>query len=328
MAIITFLFNIIISIAQTRRSYQLKHAESFYSLCLSVSALILSFITVLIFISFDNLISWIVILTAGVTFLLFGFFNVIQFLLERRKGQTPKKEMDFSGRESVHHELVRKIFHILLFVGIIALLTIAYFIIEFLYLHGYEISGIEETYLNYWGNLNGLGMWHIRFDVGKSILVMFFLLLTTIFTMNEGARLGKWFYFPLRKLAAYGIREKERETVASYVYFVIGISFAATFLYPIPAFSLIGIMCFGDTAASLFGRKYGRHKLQFNKIKSWEGAIGGVIVCYVVTLLFVGPIWALVATLVFFILDIITPVVPISDNIGIPICVTGAFLLL
>jgi len=167
-----------------------------------------------------------------------------------------------------------------------------------------------------------------NFDFGQGIIFLFFFLLTTIFTMNEGARLGKWFYFPLRKLASFGIREKEKETVASYVYLAIGMLFAAIFLYPVPLFSIIGILCFADTAASLFGRKYGKHKLQFNRTKSWEGSIAGFIICLIVTFLLVGFIWGLVASLVFFIVDAITPVLPLSDNIGIPLAVTSAYLLL
>jgi dolichol kinase len=121
---------------------------------------------------------------------------------------------------------------------------------------------------------------------------------------------------------------KKKDTVASYVYFSAGMIFAATFIYPIPLFSIIGILCFADTAASLFGRKYGKHKLPFNKTKSWEGSIGGIIVCIIVTFLLVGPIWGLAATLVFFLIDAVTPTLPLSDNIGIPVAVTGVYLLL
>lgn len=207
-------------------------------------------------------------------------------------------------------------------------MTVGYFIIENLYLQGAEITGLEETYLNYWGQLDGLGMWNIKLNFGQAIIFLFFVILTTIFTMNEGARIGKWFYFPLHKLASIGIRKKERETVASYVYFSIGIVFAAPLLFPVPIFSVIGILCFADTAASLFGRKYGKHKIPFNREKSWEGSIGGVLVCALVTILLVGPIWGLAATAVFFVIDAITPVVPHSDNIGIPVAVTGVYLLL
>ncbi|MHA1650515.1 MAG: diacylglycerol/polyprenol kinase family protein [Candidatus Helarchaeota archaeon] len=328
LTIVTFLFNIGISIAQTRRSYRLHHAESFYSLCLCVFALIFSFIVVMNFIIFDFLYGFIVTLTAGIVFLLFGIFNVIQYLLDRRKSSPSHSEIDFSTRDNLRHEIFRKIFHIILFFGIIALLLIGYLIIESLYLQGSDLPGVEETYHNYWGRLDGLGMWNIQFNFGQSVIFMLFILLTTIFVMNEGARLLKWFYFPLRKLASFGIREKEKDTVASYVYFTIGMVFAATFIYPLPLFSIIGILCFADTAASLFGRKYGRHKLSFNPTKSWEGSIGGFIVCLIVTILIVGPIWGICATIVFFVIDAITPKIPISDNIGIPVGVALTYFLL
>jgi dolichol kinase len=324
LTVITFLFNILITLAQAKHSYRLNK-ESFYSLFLSAAVLIFSFILVLVYVTFDIVMSVIIILCAGILFSLFAVFNVIQYFLEHRKGVSPKKEIDFSRRESLHHELIRKIFHIILFFGIIGLLVGAYEVLVYLNAQ-YDFQLIID---NYWGSLNGLNMHFLRnFDFGQGLVFLFFFLLTTIFTMNEGARIGKWFYFPLRKLASFGIREKEKETVASYVYFVIGMLFAAIFLYPVPLFSIIGILCFADTAASLFGRKYGTHKLQFNRTKSWEGSIAGFIVCFIVTFFLVGFIWGLVASLVFFIVDAITPVLPLSDNIGIPLAVTSAYLLL
>jgi len=269
--------------------------------------------------------SVIIVLCAGILFLLFIIFNIIQYLLEHRKEATAKEGINLSGRENFHHELIRKIFHIILFFGIIALLVSAYEILMYLNAQ-YDFHIILDRY---WGSLDGLNMCRLRsFDFGQGIIFMLFLLLTTIFTINEGARIGKWFYFPLRKLASFGIREKEKETVASYVYFAVGMLFAAIFLYPVPLFSVIGILCFADTAASLFGRRYGKHKLQFNRTKSWEGSAAGFIVCLIVTFLLVGFIWGLVASLVFFIIDSITPVLPISDNIGIPLAATSAYLLL
>lgn len=323
--ILTFSFNIITTFAQVRRSYHLNHKESFYSLFLSLGILIFSFIFLFLFGTFDFLLSVIIVICAGILFSLFAIFNIIQYLLEHRRGASTKTEVNLSGRENLHHELIRKIFHIILFFGIIGLLVSAYEILMYLNAQ-YDFHLILNTY---WGSLDGLNMCRLRpFDFGQGIIFMFFFLLTTIFTINEGARLGKWFYFPLRKVASFGLREKEKETVASYVYFVIGMLFASILLYAVPLFSMIGILCFADSAASLFGRKYGKHKLQFNKTKSWEGSIAGFIVCLIVTFPLVGFIWGLVASLVFFIIDAITPVLPISDNIGIPLAVTGAYLLL
>lgn len=326
--IVIYLFNIIVLAAQAKRSYRLNHKESFYSLCLCIGTLITGAIVLLTYGSFDVHLSLIIVLCAGILFSFFGVSNLIHFLLERRKAPS-KKEIDFTERESVRHELIRKIFHIVLFFGIITLLVVGFMIVEQLFLQGAEIINLDEMYYEYWGSLDGLNMHLLRApDIGQGMIMLFFFLLTTIFIMNEGARVGKWYYFPLKKLAALGIREKEKETIASYVYFTLGMVFASIFLYPIPLFSIIGILCFADTAASLFGRRYGKHKLQFNKTKSWEGAVGGFIVCYIVTFLFVGPIWGLAASIVFLAIDLITPIVPISDNIAIPIGVTGIYLLL
>ncbi|NVM54777.1 MAG: hypothetical protein HWN66_13830 [Candidatus Helarchaeota archaeon] len=325
-AFIFFFFNIIVLTLQAKHSYKLKHNESFYSLCLCVGTLVVNLILVLIFIEFDLILSLVVIGTGVIIFSLFGLFNLFHHHSVRRKGDVQEKKLDLADRENVHHEFYRKIYHIILFFGIIAFLTIIWAIMVRLNEKGYDLQELIDVY---WGSLDGLGMHVLRTpDYGQAILLDLYIIMTTVFVMNEGARIGNWFYFPLQKLASLGIREKEKETVASYVYFTIGMIFASTFLYPIPLFSIIGILCFADTAASLFGRKYGKHRLQFNKTKSWEGSLAGFLVCLLVTVLFVGPIWGLVASIVFFVIDGITPVLSLSDNIGIPIGVTGAYLLL
>ncbi|MHA1358844.1 MAG: diacylglycerol/polyprenol kinase family protein [Candidatus Helarchaeota archaeon] len=328
ITIITFLILIIITSALLKRSHQIGHAESFYSLLLCIISFVFAFIITMLYIKFDYVVGFLVVISTGSIFLFFGVSNSIHYLLTRNRPPQPAKEIDFSTRNNLRHELIRKIFHIILFFGIIAMLIISYFIVEWLYLGGATIPGLEETYDNFWGNLNGLGMQEIHFDFGQSINFMFFFILSMLFILNEGARLGNWFYFPFQKVVSIGIREKEKDAVASYVYFTIGMVFASSFVFPVPFFSIIGILCFADTAASLVGRKYGRHKIQFNRTKSWEGSIGGIAVCLLVTILFVGPIWGIAATLVFFGIDAITPRIPVSDNIAIPIGVASIYFLL
>ena len=324
-----FFFNIIVLSAEARRSHRLNHQESYYSLLLAVIGITIGFIILLTLGRFDQMMCLIIITIGGSLFSVFGLSNLIYYFYKRRK-EVSQREIDFSGRESVHHELIRKLFHIILFFGIIAMLVISNHILKILLDQGAPIINLDIMVEYFWGMYpDGIGMHLLQnIEFGQGVVLMLFMVLTTIFVMNEGSRLGKWFYFPLEKLASIGIREKEADTVASYVYFSIGMVFASVFIYPIPLFSIIGILCFADTAASLFGRKYGRHKLGFNKTKSWEGSIGGVAVCIVVTFLLVGIVWGLVATLVFFIIDAATPRLPISDNIGIPFAVTGAYLLL
>jgi dolichol kinase len=328
ITVITFVFSMVIIFALLKKSHQIGHVESFNSLILSIVSIIFAFVISMIYVEFNWLVAILVIISAGSVFLFFGVSNLIHYLLTRNKPPSPPMEVDFSSRDNFRHELLRKIFHIILFFGIIAMLLISFFIVQWLYSIDPTLPGLEETVENFWGNTNGLGMQNIRFDFGQSIIFMLFIILSLLFIMNEGARLGNWFYFPLQKFASIGIREKEKETVASYVYFTIGMLFASRLLFPIPLFSIIGILCFADSAASLFGRRYGRHKIPFNRKKSWEGSVGGVIVCFIVTLLFVGPIWGLAATLMFFVIDVITPRIPFSDNIGIPMGVTCVYLLL
>ena len=84
-------------------------------------------------------------------------------------------------------------------------------------------------------------------------------------------------------------------------------------------FAGVLIACLSDAAAALIGRKYGKHKiiLRSKDIKSVEGFIAGVLVAYLIGLIFVGPIYALIGALIFFLTDYFPAVT--ADNILNPI---------
>lgn len=70
-------------------------------------------------------------------------------------------------------------------------------------------------------------------------------------------------------------------------------------------FSGILIACLSDAAAALIGRRYGKHKIQVRSkdIKSIEGFLAGTILAYIIGLIIVGPIYAIIGAVVFFITD-------------------------
>lgn len=72
---------------------------------------------------------------------------------------------------------------------------------------------------------------------------------------------------------------------------------AATFFSwrSLPALLSIIILCFGDGASGLLGPKYGRHKLPWNKTKSWEGSfaffIFGLLGCFLCHFYAINLLW-------------------------------------
>ncbi|MHA1727144.1 MAG: hypothetical protein ACTSWY_00240 [Promethearchaeota archaeon] len=120
------------------------------------------------------------------------------------------------------------------------------------------------------------------------------------------------------------LREKEHKSVGPQVYLVLGVivSFymARMGLYPFEvsiAASLIA--CFSDALAAVIGRTFGRHKVKVmnNNTKSIEGFITGAVSAFIISVFFIGPIYALIGALIFLSLDYLTP--PVADNLINPV---------
>ncbi|MFX1497751.1 MAG: hypothetical protein ACFFBH_09510 [Promethearchaeota archaeon] len=120
------------------------------------------------------------------------------------------------------------------------------------------------------------------------------------------------------------LRNKEKNALGPQIYIITGIVFSymlymANILYLEVFYAGILIACFSDAAAALIGRKFGKHKilLRSKDVKSIEGFIAGTTVAYIIGLIFVGPIYAIVGALIFFVTDYLPAVT--ADNILNPI---------
>ena len=101
--------------------------------------------------------------------------------------------------------------------------------------------------------------------------------------------------------------------IFSYMLYMIGAIDILVF------FAGIIIACLSDASAALIGRKYGKHKIKLRKrgIKSLEGFLAGTIVAYLIGLIFVGPIYAIMGAVIFFLTDYFPTYT--ADNILNPI---------
>jgi len=120
------------------------------------------------------------------------------------------------------------------------------------------------------------------------------------------------------------LRNKEKNALGPQIYIITGFVFSymlymAGILHIFAFFAGILIACLSDAAAALIGRKFGKHKviLRSKDTKSVEGFIAGTVVAYIIGLIFVGPIYAIVGALIFFITDYFPAVT--ADNILNPI---------
>ena len=123
------------------------------------------------------------------------------------------------------------------------------------------------------------------------------------------------------------LRIKEKNAAGPHVYILTGFIFSywlhvmgwANILVVMAA---ILIASLSDAAAALVGRKYGKHAVKIIKgeRRTLEGFIAGTVLAYFIGLLFVGPIYAIVGAVIFFLIDFFP--LYISDNILNPILIT------
>lgn len=78
-------------------------------------------------------------------------------------------------------------------------------------------------------------------------------------------------------------------------------------------FAAIAILAAGDGVAGVMGRKYGRHRFSFNKNKSWEGTVSGLIAASLTGFYYAGEI--AIAGSVF---GMLAGAVNKNDNIAVP----------
>ncbi len=76
----------------------------------------------------------------------------------------------------------------------------------------------------------------------------------------------------------------------SYLISVISLLALSFFIDEKLCFAAIAILAAGDGFAGVIGRKYGRHKLPFNKNKSWEGSLSGLIAASLTGSYYAGPL--------------------------------------
>lgn len=75
-------------------------------------------------------------------------------------------------------------------------------------------------------------------------------------------------------------RKGERFAWAAVVF--VAVAVAILWLAPLPvAFAALAVLGFGDGFSALIGRPFGRHKIWYNRRKSWEGTFAGLVAGFV-----------------------------------------------
>jgi len=222
-------------------------------------------------------------------------------------------------------EVIRKSFHLSGF-----LLVIAYYGIISLISDGIigMLQQTESTYILLWGYLSdypfGVGEFQAVVEITMFALIgsLAFVIISDIIRIVWGPE-----YSVFNFLTKSMLRNKEKNAAGPQIYIITGFIFSYMLYMAkiIPDvrifFAGILIACLSDASAALIGRRFGKHKviLRNKDVKSIEGFIAGVVVAYIIGLVLVGPVYAIVGALIFFLTDYLPSVT--ADNILNPIVI-------
>ena len=234
-------------------------------------------------------------------------------------------------------EIVRKSFHLtglLLLIAYYGILTIPPFA---LLVNDSLILGIQQVPLPYnffWGPSSypfvpGEFQAVIEITMFGIIGSLVFAIISDIIRIIWGPEYS-FFNFLTKSM----LRNKEKNAAGPQIYIMTGFIFSYMLymarVIPDARVFFAGtlIACLSDASAALIGRRYGKHKitLRNKEVKSIEGFIAGVVVAYLIGLVFVGPIYAIMGAFIFFLTDYLPAVT--ADNILNPIFIPIGIQLL
>jgi dolichol kinase len=240
------------------------------------------------------------------------------------------KHDPYAGEISIRMEIIRKSFHLS---GILILIAYAgFFFIPPItqIVNDSVIVMINELGVAYnvlWGPIS---MYPYTIGDPQAIegLTMMILIGSLIFAVISDIFRILWGpeYSLFNFITHSMLREKERNAAGPHIYIMVGfilsfMLYVMGLLHISSFFAGILIACLSDAAAALIGRCFGKHKVKVRskETKSIEGFIAGCGVAYVIGFIFVGPIYAIVGTVIFFITDYYPTYT--ADNILNPILI-------
>ncbi|MHA1791499.1 MAG: phosphatidate cytidylyltransferase [Promethearchaeota archaeon] len=240
----------------------------------------------------------------------------------------PKNDQKNNKHLLVKKEILRKIPHIsvsLLILGFTPIGSLAMKFAAFQKYDRYNFINEGAIIFDYILRFNDV-------EIG-SYAVKLFVASTTIFLWILGLHilLAPKKEFFMKDFFFYVAKEKEYSSTADFVVMFQSIFFMFVTLTFNPQYKLIGTfcflagimaLCFGDTVAVFVGKFLGKHHLSPRAKKTWEGVIAGTLTSFFLSLFFISWPFALIVAGIYALVDLITPKLPVSDNILIPFLVT------
>ncbi len=240
-------------------------------------------------------------------------------------------------RNRLKEDIYRKISHVIIFFGLLALWYISYSMtktyneendIKEEIKHDVDNTNMLYSYLRLLTKPNSIENVMLSMQWLYYVIFFVFYILSLVMIANEFTRKSKHLAFPLNLIPNLIISEQEKRSYGTYLYFCIGNMFAAFICPPMVFFAILGMSSIGDLMTSQIGIRYGKHHISWNRDKTWEGSLAGVITSFIICFIFIGPLYSVILTGVFLIVDIITnKPLKSTDNLLIPIGTAITFVL-
>jgi HAD superfamily phosphoserine phosphatase-like hydrolase len=162
--------------------------------------------------------------------------------------------------------------------------------------------------------------------LGNILVASFILLITVLYILSELARV-RGINIPILSSITWNAANKTElyEFATAPIYFALGIAISLM-IFPAPIrYVAITTLTIGDGCAHIFGMKFGRTPLPFNKGKNLEGTLFGFLFAFLGAMIFVDPTEALIAAAVGILVEALP--LPLNDNLTMPLA-SGLTLLL
>ncbi len=147
-----------------------------------------------------------------------------------------------------------------------------------------------------------------------------------IYTASELARIERKNIPLVSSITLNAANFTERyEFATAPIFLALGITISLL-LFPTPLnYASIAIVTLGDSAASIFGKLFGKTSIPFNKGKNLEGSLAGLAFAYFGASVFLQPLHALIGATIGILVEALP--LPINDNLSTPLA-TGVLLTL
>lgn len=162
--------------------------------------------------------------------------------------------------------------------------------------------------------------------LGNIMVASLILLVAVLYTLSEVARV-RGINLPIISSITWNAANKTElyEFATPPIHFALGI-IISLLIFPAPIrYVAITTLTLGDGCAHIFGMKFGRTPLPFNKGKNLEGTLFGFLFAFLGAMIFVDPLRALIAAAVGMLVEALP--LPINDNLTMPLA-SGLILTL